>query len=98
MLLEFFVYLNNCNCEKCLKKSQNCDNYTIVKRRKRGKKRGERVRKGMEKYVDKYVENVEKLASGVKIKKTFTSFTCEKGDKNVINAWRISKMKEILNF
>ena len=60
MLLKFFVYLNNCNCEKCLKKSQNCDNYTIVKRRKRGKKRGERVRKGMEKYVDKYVENVEK--------------------------------------
>ena len=48
--------------------------------------------------VDKYVENVEKLASGVKIKKTFVSFMGEKGDKNVINAWRISKMKEILNF
>ena len=83
MLLEFFVYLNNCNCEKCLKKSQNCDNYTIVKRRKCGKKRGERVRKGMEKYVDKYVENVEKWTCCAERKKTFASYRGKNGDKCV---------------
>ena len=66
--------------------------------KKRGRKRRKMCQKLRADNVDKYVENVEKLASGVKIKKTFTSFTCEKGDKNVINAWRISKMKEILNF
>ena len=66
--------------------------------KKRGRKRRKMCQKLRADNVDKYVENVEKLASGVKIKKTFTSFTCEKDDKNVINAWRISKMKEILNF